>query len=74
MPNHAVTLRVTPCLSISCKFWLDDNGWNGSVDDLPISIQAVSFAQAKADMELALAHHIESLLRERRSANAVQAA
>jgi hypothetical protein len=74
MPNHAVTLRVTPCLSIPCKFWLDDNGWNGSADDLSISIQAVSFAQAKADMELALARHIESLLRERRSASAVQAA
>ena len=74
MSNHAVTLRVTPCLSIPCKFWLDDNGWNGSADELPISIQAVSFAQAKADMELALARHIETLLRERRTSNAAQAA
>ena len=74
MPNHAVALKVTPCLSIECKFWLDDNGWNGSAEALAISIQAESFADAKADMELALAKHIETLLRERREANAAQAA
>ena len=74
MPNHAVALRVTPCLSIDCKFWLDDDGWNGSAEGLAISVRAESFAQAKADMELALAKHIEAWLRERRDANAVQAA
>lgn len=74
MPNHAVALRVTPCLSIECKFWLDDSGWNGNAEALAISIQAESFAQAKADMELALAKHIETVLREHRGANTVQAA
>lgn len=62
MPNHAVALKVTPCLSIECKFWLDDEGWNGRAEELGISIQAESFAQAKADMELALGKHLESLL------------
>lgn len=76
MANHAVALRVTPCLSIECKFWLDDNGWNGSADVLAGLIQAESFAQAKADMELALGKHLESLLRERlgQSASSAQAA
>jgi hypothetical protein len=69
MPYHAVALRVTPCLSIECKFWLDDNGWNGSAEAVAVSIQADSFAQAKADMELALGKHLESLLRERRAAS-----
>jgi hypothetical protein len=69
MPNHAVALRVTPCLSIECKFWLDDNGWNGSAEAVAVSIQADSFAQAKADMELALGKHLESLLRERHAAS-----
>jgi hypothetical protein len=73
MPNHAVALRVTPCLSIECKFWLDDNGWNGSAEAFALTIQAESFSQAKADMELALAKHIEQVLRERR-ANSAQAA
>jgi predicted RNase H-like HicB family nuclease len=74
MPNHAVALRVTPCLSIECKFWLDDNGWHGSAEAVAFFIQADSFAQAKADMELALGKHLESLLRERRAATPAQAA
>jgi predicted RNase H-like HicB family nuclease len=68
MPNHAVALKVTPCLSFECKFWLDDNGWNGSVEGLPVSVQAESFGQVKADMELALGKHLESLLRQGRDA------
>jgi predicted RNase H-like HicB family nuclease len=74
MPNHAVALRVTPCLSIECKFWLDDNGWNGSAEAVAVCIQADSFAQAKADMELALGKHLESLLREHPVATSVRAA
>jgi len=74
MPNHAVALRVTPCLSIECKFWLDDEGWNGSAEEVNICIRADSFAQAKADMELALGKHLELLLRERRTGSQAQAA
>jgi predicted RNase H-like HicB family nuclease len=62
MTNHAVSLRVTPSLHIECKFWLEDDGWNGSSDHPPISVQASTFEQAKADMESALGKHIESLL------------
>lgn len=62
MTNHAVALRVTSCLRIECKFWLGDDGWNGSSDHPPLSVQASNFEQAKADMEFALAKHIESLL------------
>ena len=75
MPHHAVSLRVTPCLRIECQFWLDDDGWNGNADELHISVRAASFAQAKADMELALARHIEALLlRDRNAEKAGQAA
>jgi predicted RNase H-like HicB family nuclease len=62
MTNHAVSLRVTPCLRIECKFWLGDDGWNGSSEHPSICVQAASFEQAKADMESALGKHIESLL------------
>jgi len=34
----------------------------GAVKSLQFTVQANSFAQAKADMEIALAKHIESLL------------
>jgi len=62
MTKHAVSLKVTPCLRIECKFWLGDDGWNGSCEQPSIVVQAASFEQAKADMELALAQHLELLL------------
>lgn len=53
MTKHAVALAVTPCLHIECKFWLGDDGWNGSSEHPAISVQAGSFEHAKADMEFA---------------------
>ena len=66
MTTHAVGLKVAPCLRIECKFWLGDDGWEGSADYPPITVHAASFEQAKSDMELALGKHIESLLTENR--------
>jgi hypothetical protein len=64
MGNHAVTLRVTPFLGIECKFWLTDDGWNGSCEQPLITVQAGSFEHAKSEMEIALGKYVESLLRE----------
>jgi predicted RNase H-like HicB family nuclease len=74
MTSHAVALRVTPCLRIECKFWLGDDGWNGSSEHPAVSVQASSFEQAKADMESALGKHIESLLERSRPVSKGQAA
>ena len=68
MTTHAVSLKVTPCLRIECKFWLGDDGWNGSSEQPSIVVQAATFEQAKLDMELALAQHLESLLSTERQA------
>jgi len=65
MTNHSVSLKVTPCVRIECKFWLADDGWNGTSDAIPVVVQAGSFEQVKSDMELALGKHIEKLLGER---------
>jgi hypothetical protein len=64
MINHSVSLKVTPCLRIDCKFWLADDGWNGTSVALPVVVQAGSFEQVKSDMELALGKHIEKRLGE----------
>jgi len=63
MANHAVSLKIIPCLRIECKFWLGDDGWNGMSEHPSITVQAGSFEHAKADMEFALGKHIESLLK-----------
>lgn len=39
MANHSVKLRVTPFLHIECKFWLRDDGWNGSCEQPSITVQ-----------------------------------
>ena len=74
MTNHAVSLRVVPCLRIECKFWLGDDGWNGSSEHPSISVQSGSFEHAKADMECALGKHIQSLLERSRPMTKGQAA
>ncbi len=67
MTHHAVTLGVKPCLHVECKFWLEDDGWNGISEQPAIAVQAGTFEQAKSDMEIALGKYIESLLREGRA-------
>ena len=74
MKSHAVTLGVKPCLRIECKFWLGDDGWNGSSEHPPIAVRAGTFEHAKSDMEVALGKHLEILLHESRSASKGQAA
>ena len=74
MGNHAVTLRVAPFLRIECRFWLTDDGWNGSCEQPPINVQAGSFEHAKSEMEVALGQFVESLLRQSQHANTGQAA
>jgi len=74
MGNHAVTLKVTPSLRIECKFWLTDDGWNGSCEQPSITVQAGSFEHVKSEMELALGKYVESLLREPQRTSTGQAA
>jgi predicted RNase H-like HicB family nuclease len=64
MGIHAVTLRVTPFLRIECKFWVTDDGWNGSCEQPSITVQAGTFEHAKSEMEIALGKYVESLLGE----------
>ena len=61
-------------MRIECKFWLGDDGWNGSSEHPSIAVRATSFEQAKSDMEVALAKYIESVLNESRPASKGQAA
>ena len=65
MQPHSVKLGVTPCMRLECKFWLEDDGWNATIESLGLTVHAPSFEAAKSDMELTLGKHIESLLGER---------
>jgi hypothetical protein len=64
MAIHGVTLKVTPCLRIECKFLVGEDGWQGSCEQPHISVHAETFEQAKSYMECELGKHIEELLRQ----------
>jgi hypothetical protein len=74
MGNKVVTLKVTPFVRIDCKFWLTDDGWNGSCEQPFITVQAGSFEHAKSEMEIALGKYVESRMREPQRTNTGQAA
>lgn len=74
MGNHAVTLRVPPFLRLECKFWLTDDGWNGSCEHPSITVHAGSFEHVKSEMEIALGKYIEGLLKESPRTSTGQAA
>ena len=52
MPNHAVMLKITPCLRIECKFWLGDDGWNGSSEELPLRFRQIASHKRKVIWKL----------------------
>ena len=69
MTHHAVSLKVTPCLRMECKFWLEDDGWNGTSDHPFVRVRAASFEQAKVDVEYAVGKDIEQLLKAAKSSS-----
>jgi hypothetical protein len=68
MSPRAVSLTVTPALTLECKFWLEDDSWVGIAEGVPITIVARSFADAKKMMEERLASYLQDLLRSRAAA------
>jgi len=63
--QHHVKLAVTPCIRLDCKFSLEDDGWNATMECLGITVHSPTFETAKNDMELALGKLVEELLNER---------
>ena len=51
MSTHAVQMSLIPSVSVECKFWLEDSGWNGTAEELSISVRCGSFQEAKAELE-----------------------
>jgi predicted RNase H-like HicB family nuclease len=62
MSGQAVSLRVVAAVPVDCRFWMEDDGWNGQCERFSIYVGASSFEEAKRKMESALELHISSLL------------
>jgi hypothetical protein len=63
MTAQAINLKVTASVPKDCIFQLKDDGWNGSCEELSISVCGSSFEDAKRKMETALQAQIEKVLR-----------
>ena len=64
MTAHAVTLKVSAKVPKDCRFWSEDESWNGVCEELSLTVRGSSFEDAKRKMEAALQAYIESFLRE----------
>jgi hypothetical protein len=59
MRTHAVALDVIPYVKVPCKFWLDDDVWTGSAEELGVTVHAAGFEQTKIALELDLGLFVE---------------
>ena len=62
MSGQAIALKVIASLSVDCRFWMEDDGWNGQCERFLIHVHAPHFEETKRRMEAALEEHITSLL------------
>jgi hypothetical protein len=65
MPASAFKLCVTAPVAVECDFWVENDGWIGTAEQLGITVHAGGFEDAKRRMEDALAEHLESLLQRK---------
>ena len=62
MAGQAIALKVIASVPVDCRFWMEDDGWNGQCEKFLIHVRAPHFEEIKRRMESALEAHITSLL------------
>ncbi len=75
MSGQAIALKVIASVPVDCRFWMEDDGWNGQCERFSIYVRATQFEEIKRKMESALEAHICSLLdRDQRAVTPTQEA
>jgi hypothetical protein len=64
MSGQAIALKVIASVPVDCRFWMEDDGWNGQCEKFLIHVHAPHFEEIKRRMESALEAHITALLDE----------
>jgi hypothetical protein len=62
MAGQAIALKVIASVPVDCRFWMEDDGWNGQCEKFLIHVRAPHFEEIKRRMESALEAQITSLL------------
>jgi hypothetical protein len=62
MAGQAIALKVIASVPVDCRFWMEDDGWNGQCERFLIHVHAPHFEEIKRRMESALEAHITALL------------
>jgi len=68
MTVHAVKLKVIASIPKDCVS-IEDDGWNGSSEELSVTVRGTSFEEAKTRVEEALREQIEILMQRKREAH-----
>jgi predicted RNase H-like HicB family nuclease len=53
-------METCPPVSILCRFWTEDEVWNGVAEDLPVAACGQTFEEARRNLSDALVSHLES--------------
>lgn len=53
--------NVSVEIPVLCKFWQEQDVWNGVTEDLPIVVYGATFEEARQNMSNAIITHLESL-------------
>lgn len=48
-------------IPVLCKFWREDEVWNGVAEDIPVAVYGATFEQAQQHMQDAILSHLETL-------------
>lgn len=50
-------------IPVLCRFWREDNVWNGSCTDLPVAAFGTTFEEAQEHLGEAIVSHVQALAR-----------
>lgn len=56
-PSADVSIEIP----VLCKFWREDDVWNGVAEDIPVAVFGSTFEQAQKHMQDAILGHLEAL-------------
>jgi hypothetical protein len=48
-------------IPVLCKFWQEDDVWNGVAEDIPVAVFGANFEQAQSHMRDAILTHLDAL-------------
>ncbi len=59
--NKKASAKVSIEIPVLCKFWQEENIWNGIAEDLPVAVFGATFEDVQRNMRDAILTHLDAL-------------